>query len=350
MVGVGLQSVVKAQLNAGKRYTQVKIQRSPDLDQLVIQFLSLQRTFEVVGHVKNQWNRGNEFIGAVATGGFSRGRVARCKRRHLGDFASFLINLPAGPHGDAHADQWNAQHQKHERRHAWNKAHAKRNTAADDQRARLGHDLGPNVLANVRRAFVRLHTGHDDARADRDEQRRNLRDQTVSDGKDRVGLHGLARGHSPLQHADQNAAQQIDGHDNQAGNGIPFYEFHGAVHGAVELAFLFHRAASSLGLIHVNGAGTHVAVNCHLLTGHGVERKPRSHFRHAFRALGNHHKLYDGEDQKHHQTDNQIATHHKIPEGVDDAAGVPLEQDQAGGGDRDAEAKKRGDQQHGWKR
>ena len=63
----------------------------------------------------------------------------------------------------------------------------------------------------------------------------DLRDQPVADGQDGVGGGGVAERHAVLRDADDHAAEDVDGDDDQAGDGVAAHELLGAVHGAVEV-------------------------------------------------------------------------------------------------------------------
>jgi hypothetical protein len=129
-------------------------------------------------------------------------------------------------------------------------------------------------------------------------------------------------------------AEQVDDDDDQPGDGVALDELHRPVHRAVELALLLHQAAAALGLVHVDGAGAHVAVDRHLLARHRVQREARRHLGHALGALGDDDELHDGQDQEDHQADDQVAADDEVAEGLDDVAGVGLQQDHPRGGDR----------------
>ena len=52
--------------------------------------------------------------------------------------------------------------------------------------------------------------GDDDAGGDRDQQRRDLRREAVADGQQRVVLGGFAEAEAVLEHADDDAADEVD--------------------------------------------------------------------------------------------------------------------------------------------
>ncbi|MGY4439605.1 hypothetical protein ACVW04_002387 [Bradyrhizobium sp. LM2.3] len=55
-----------------------------------------------------------------------------------------------------------------------------------------------------------------------------------------------------MGHADDDAAENVDRGDDQAGDGVAADEFRGTVHGAEERALLFQLAAPALGFLVVD--------------------------------------------------------------------------------------------------
>ncbi len=243
------------------------------------------------------------------------------------------------------------EHDEYRGRHARHEREAEHHHRRDHEGARLSEQLAADVLADIGRQTVLGRDARDDhARADRDEQRRDLCDQAVADGQDRVLLERVARRHAALQHADQQAAEQVDRHDDQAGDRVALDELHRAVHRTVELALLLDDATAAARLVHVDHAGAHVAVDRHLLAGHGVQREARPDLGHPFGALGDHDELHDRQDHEHDQADDQVAADDEVAEGLHDVPGIRLEQDQARRRDRQADAEQRRHQQHGGER
>jgi len=143
------------------------------------------------------------------------------------------------------------------------------------------------------------------------------------------------------------AADDVHGGDDQAGLGVAADEFAGSVHGPVEFALLDDLGAPLVGLALGDDAGVEVGVDGHLLAGHGVQGESRRHFADALGALGDDDELNDDEDQEDDHADDEAAAGDEAAEGLDDLAGVALEQDQTRGGDVEREAKQRGEQQQG---
>ncbi len=96
----------------------------------------------------------------------------------------------------------------------------------------------PQDLAGDLRAEVGLAAGagDDDARRGRDQERRDLRDEAVADRQDREGVERRRENDMPLlQHADDDAAEEVDRDDQDAGDRVALDELRGAVHRAVEV-------------------------------------------------------------------------------------------------------------------
>ncbi len=151
--------------------------------------------------------------------------------------------------------------------------------------------------------------------------------------------------HAGLHHADHQAADDVDQHDDDAGDGVALDELARAVHRAVERRFLLDLLAPALGFFLVDEAHVEVGVDAHLLAGHAVQREARRHLGHALRAARHHHVLHDDEDQEHDEPDHVVAGDHVAADGADDVSGVGVGQDQACRRDVQRQAKQRGDEQ-----
>ena len=89
--------------------------------------------------------------------------------------------------------------------------------------------------------------GDDHARGGGDQQGRDLGDQAVADGQQGVVAEGLADRHPELEDADDQAADDVDDHDDDRGDGVALDELAGAVHRAVEVGLLLDRLAAACG-------------------------------------------------------------------------------------------------------
>jgi hypothetical protein len=153
----------------------------------------------------------------------------------------------------------------------------------------------------------------------------------------------------PLHDADDHAADDVDEHDQQAGDGVAANEFGGAVHGAEEAAFVFQPLTAAARFFFVDEARRKVRIDRHLLAGHGVKVEARSDFSDAPRAFRYDDEVHDDQDCEHDDPDDEVAAHHEIAERFDHVSGgvgsfVAARQDQAGGGEVEREPQHRRDQ------
>src|SRR3546814_8866350 len=106
----------------------------------------------------------------------------------------------------------------------------------------------------------------------------------LADGKNGIGVRGLAQRHVVLQHADRETAEQVDDDDDDAGDRIALDELHRAIEAAVQLAFHFQVPALAPRLVLVDESRAQVGVDRQLLAGHRVEGEARGDLGHAFRS------------------------------------------------------------------
>ena len=124
-----------------------------------------------------------------------------------------------------------------------------------------------------------------------------------------------------MQHADEKAAEDVDGGDDDGGGDVSGDELARAVHGAVEVGFLADGVAAFGGLLFVDESGVEVGFDGHLLAGHGIEGEPGGHFGDAGGA-GHDDFLVDGEkDQEDDATDHVVAADHELAKGLDHVSG-----------------------------
>jgi len=115
----------------------------------------------------------------------------------------------------------------------------------------------------------------------------------------RVAAGGFGEADALLGDADDHAADDVDEHHQQPGDGIAADEFGGAVHGAEERGLILELLAPPARLLFVDQAGREVGVDRHLLARHGVEVEARRDFGDAPRAFGDHHEIDDHQDREH---------------------------------------------------
>ena len=70
-----------------------------------------------------------------------------------------------------------------------------------------------------------------------------MRDQAVADGEQRIGVRGFGEGEALLDHADDDSADDVDEHDQEARDRVAAHEFRRTVHRAEEAAFVLQRLA-----------------------------------------------------------------------------------------------------------
>ena len=179
----------------------------------------------------------------------------------------------------------------------------------------------------------------------------DLRDQAVANGEQCVGVTCLGEGKTLLHGADHHAADDVDEHDQQAGDRVAAHELRGAVHRAEEGAFVLELPAAGAGLILVDQTGGQVGIDCHLLAGHRVQGEAGCDLGDAAGALRDHHEVHDHQDREHDDADHEVAAHHEVAECLDHVAGgvgavVAVGEDQARGRKVQREAEHRRDQQN----
>ena len=219
--------------------------------------------------------------------------------------------------------------------------------AGHHHRARVAQQLAHEVLAEAR---FGAGAGDEDTGRGGDQQRGDLRDEAVADAQEREALHRFLRGQAHLQDADDEAADEVDAGDEHARHGVAADELARTVHRAVEVGFLLDELAAVARLLLGDDAGVEIGVDAHLLAGHRVQGEARGHFRHAARALGDDDEIDDRQDDEDHQADDEVALHDELAEGGDEIARVALGQDRARGGDVEAEAEERDEEQQAWGR
>ena len=345
-IGQARQGRRDAQIDAGKGHAKVEIQRTAQGGKLVVEAVIIQGRGQAFRDVQDDGDRGREIV--LGTGGAP---LAFLAGGGLEGLAEFLAGVPgrgggADPVQDvAEAGDGEGQGKKLRLGETGDEREQEDQPARHEQGLGLGKELAADLRAHIFLAVA--GTGDEDAGRDGDDERGYLGDETVADGQDAVDLQGLAGGNAVLGDADDGTAHDVDHSHDHAGDAVALDELHGAVHGAEHLAFLADDLAAALGFFHVDDAGAHVRVDGHLFAGHGIQGEARAHLGHTFGPLGDDQELDDGQDQEDHGPHHEIAAQGELAEGLDDLAGVGVEQDQAGGGDVQAHAEQGGEQQHG---
>ncbi len=157
-----------------------------------------------------------------------------------------------------------------------------------------------------------------------------------------------------LCRADDGAAEQIDEHDQDAGDGIAANELAGTVHRAVEVAFLANFLPADDGFGLRDDSRVQIGVDRHLPAGHRVQGEARTDFRDASGTLGDHDEIDDHQHREHHHAHGIVAADDEVAEGGNHMArglraGMSVDEHDAGRGDVQPQAQQRGSEQHGWK-
>jgi hypothetical protein len=116
-----------------------------------------------------------------------------------------------------------------------------------------------------------------------------------------------------MQHADEDAADDVDEGDEHARVDVSGHELARAVHGSVEVRFPAQVFALLDGLLLVDEAGVQVGLDGHLLAGHGVQGEAGRDFGDAGRAGDDDGLVQDEEDEEDDRADGEIAADHEFP-------------------------------------
>ena len=341
-VGKLRQAGVGPDVDAGEGHAEIEIERAAQVRQFLIERSVIKRCAHVHRDIEDDGHGGRELVPRRAGAGLGAGRG----RERLGEFLFGVRGLRGFVDALEHiAEPAEEGRQREQLRlgEAGDEGEEEHQPARHEQRLGLGEYLEADLRAHVVVGIA--GAGDQDARRNGDEQRGDLGYQPVADGEDAVGVQGVPGGHAVLGDADDRAAHDIHDGDDHPGDGVAFYELHGAVHGAVHLAFLADALAAALRLLHVDDSGAHVGVDGHLLAGHSVEGEAGPDFGHALRAFGYDKELHDGQDEEDHRADHEVAAKGEFAEREDDFARVRLKQDEARGRDVEAHPEQGGEQE-----
>ena len=124
----------------------------------------------------------------------------------------------------------------------------------------------------------------------------------------------IAEGHLAVDHRHDQAADDVDRSDDQAGDGVAAHKLAGAVHGAVELHLGRQRLAARARLVGGDQAGAEVGVDRHLLAGQRIQGEARRDFGDAHRTVIDDDELNRDEDQEDDDADDEIAANDELAE------------------------------------
>ena len=111
-----------------------------------------------------------------------------------------------------------------------------------------------------------------------------------------------------LRHTYRESADNVNDQNQNAGNGIAFYEFTGTIHRTIKIGFGSNIRTPLLRLIGINQPCIQIRINRHLLAGHCVQSKAGTYFRYPACTFGNDHEINDHQNDEHHQTNGVITT------------------------------------------
>ena len=208
--------------------------------------------------------------------------------------------------------QRTGEEQEDKVRHARYQTQQTQNGGAQQHHARVAEQLANHLLTHI---LVSSHAGNDNARGGRDNQRRDLCYQAVTNGQQRITFGGMPHIHTVLQNPDQQAPHHVDHHDQDPRDGIATHELTRPVHRAVEVRFLGHFRTTFFRFIFGDQPGVQVGVDRHLFARHSVQHETRAHFGDTSRTFGNNHKVDDNEDHEHHDADGEVAAHQEVAKG-----------------------------------
>ena len=251
--------------------------------------------------------------------------------------------------GDADEGHQPAEQREGQERQAGNDAEHRHRHRGEKERVRIAAQLVDDRLVG-RAASAAL--GDQEAGGERNDEGRNLGHEPVADRELGEDVGGGGEGERVPGDADDDAAENVDGEDDQAGDRVAADEFRRAVHRAEESALLLELAPARLRHLLVDEAGREVGVDRHLLARNGVEGEARADLGDAGRALGDDEEVDRHQDEEDDDADDEIAAHHQPGEAADDVArrGRPLlaaREDEPGGRDVEREPQDRRDEQHG---
>ena len=114
--------------------------------------------------------------------------------------------------------------------------------------------------------------GDDQAAGDRNHQRRDYGHQPVADGEHGVGLERVAQVHVVLQNADQEARDDVDAGDDDAGDGVALRE--AAMRRPWRRRIRLRCSSSSpaaLGFGFIDQSAVEIGIDRHLFAGQGIQ-------------------------------------------------------------------------------
>ena len=244
--------------------------------------------------------------------------------------------------------------------HEWNGGQGRereqtKEASGNDEAFGLARDLVGEFVAQLLLAAAACD---DEGTGDRYDEAGDLRGEAVTDGELGEDFGGFACVPAANEDADREAADDVDDGDDEAGDGIASHEFACTVHGTVEVGFLSEFFATAAGFGFVDVAGVEIAVDGHLLAGHGVQGEACCDFTDACGTFGDDQELHDDHDEENDDADEERVACDKVAEGHDDMTsdgggffgGLCISsENEARAGDVEDETEERGCEQQRWK-
>ena len=176
-----------------------------------------------------------------------------------------------------------------------------------------------------------------------------MRNQSVTNGQQRVARESVSETHTPLGHADGKTAHDIDHGDDHRRHGITSNKLRSTVHGSVKVGFLLHLTPAGPRLLFIDNPSAQLGIDGHLLARHGVQGKTGRHFSDTACTLGDDHKVDDHQDGEDDDTHHVIATDDKVTKGLNNMSGIAVDEDQPSGGHIEGQPKQGDEEQQGRK-
>ena len=220
-------------------------------------------------------------------------------------------------------------------RHSRHNRENKHHESGGIEHLRAREKLDFNLIADV---IAFADAGHDNRCGSRQQQRRDLGDQTVTNGQQYVLAERVAGIEIVFKNTDTDTADHVDDQHHDPGDGVTANKLRRAVHRTVEVCFFRYFLSAVSGLLLVNQTRVQIGVDSHLFARQRIQGKARGNLGNTFRPFGDHHEVDDHQDDKHHETDDEIAADDHLTKGFNDLtrrafAFMTVQQHHAGRGD-----------------
>ncbi|MNQ42761.1 hypothetical protein D3C85_564690 [compost metagenome] len=182
------------------------------------------RKTAVIDHRRQQMRASLDLDGFDLQGlvGISRGRRRGQRIRTVRGLGGLRPGTRC-PSGDPpQAQHRHGKHKCRQRRDARQCHQCEQRGAHEKQCLGEQCDLAGDFLTEI---SVRCRSRNDDAGCHGNDQRRHLRHDAIANRQQGIDANRLAPGNPELHHADHQASNDVDGHNQDAGNGVALDEF-----------------------------------------------------------------------------------------------------------------------------